>query len=104
MNVTNDDDTPMLYVNVRVAAGGVMVFTGNVPCVAGMWLAAVNQPPAKVEARRYGTADAFANLQTAPVDLSPYDTQSVKFEFRVTGLAVSSSARAAIPVRVTYNP
>jgi hypothetical protein len=104
VNVTNDDGTPILYANVRVASGGVMTFTGNVPCVSGMHLAATNDASAKIEARRFGTSDAFSNLQTAPIDLTAYAGETVKFEFKVTGLSVSSSAHVAIPVRVTFNP
>lgn len=104
MNVTNDDGTPILYVNVRVAAGGTMTFTGRVPCAAGKWLASSGDAGAKIEARRHGTADAFADLSSDPVDLAPFAGQTIKFEFRVTGLAVATSTRAALPVRVTYNP
>lgn len=104
MNVTNDDGTPMLYVNVRVASGGSVTFTGRVPCAAGKWLAAGSDTGAKIKARRYGTADAFTDLGSDPIDLTPYDSQIVKFEFRVTGLSVSASARAALPVRITFNP
>lgn len=104
MNITSDDGTPMLYVNVRVASGGVMTFTGRVPCAAGKWLAAGSDTAAKIEARRHGTADAYTDLAAAPVDLTPYGGETVKFDFRVTGLSVSVSARAALPVRVTFNP
>lgn len=104
MNVTNDDGTPLLYVNVRVGSGGVMTFTGRVPCAAGKWLAARSDTGAKIEARRHGTADAYTDLAAAPLDLTPYDSQIVKFEFRVMGLSVSTSTRAALPVRVTFNP
>lgn len=104
MNVTNDDGTPMLYVNIRVASGGQMTFTGNVPCAAGKWLAASDDASARIEARRHATAAAFADLAATPIDLTPFETQIVKFEFRVTGLSVSTSARAALSVRVTYNP
>lgn len=101
MNVTSDSGAPMLYANARVQIGGVMTFTGRVPCAAGKWLAAGVSPTAKIEARRFGTADAFADLGTDPIDLSPYDGQTVKFEFRVTGLA---AGLAALRARVTYNP
>lgn len=102
MNITNDDGTPLLYVNVRVASSGVMSFTGRVPCAAGKWLAASGGgAAAKIEARRFGTADAFADLATDLIDLTPYDGQTIKFEFRVTGLAPGLAALRAL---VTYNP
>lgn len=103
MNVTNDDGTPMLYVNVRVAAGGVMTFAGRVPCAAGRWLTAGASATAKIEARRFGTGDSFADLSSTPIGLTPFDGETVTFEFRVTG-TVSASARAALRVRVTFNP
>lgn len=101
MNVTNDDGTPMLYVNARVKAGDAMTFAGRVPCAAGKRLAAGASATAKIEARRFGTADAFADLAADPIDLTPYDGQTVKFEFRVTGLA---PGLAALRTLVTFNP
>ena len=104
LNVTNDNGTPLLYVNARVKAGDVTLFTGHVPCAAGMWLAASSAASAKIEAKRHGTADAFSDLNAAPINLTPYDTQTVQFDFRVTGMSVTTSARAALRVRVTHNP
>lgn len=104
MNVTNDDGTPLLYVNARVTEGSEMAFTGNVPCRAGMFLSATQDAAAKIEARRSGTADAFADLEAAPISLTPYAGSVIKFDFRVTGLPVTTSARASLPVKVTYNP
>jgi hypothetical protein len=76
----------------------------RVPCAAGLFLASPGHESAQVLARRSGTSDAYADLSTDPLDLSPYAGTVVEFDLKIHTLAVSASVFAAIPLVVTANP
>lgn len=104
--ITDATGAPLLYVNLNLNAStdsGVVV--GRVPCAAGKWLtASPAQSGASVLARRTGSGDAFQDLATSPIDLTPYDGSTVSFDFKVHSNAITGFERVALPVRVSYAP
>lgn len=103
--VTDTAGAPVSLISLSLAASSSSaVVELLVPCVAGMYLAASSEAGARVLARRTGSGEAFADLSTSPVLLTPWAGQSVAFDFQVAAGAVEGRAFMALPVRVTFNP
>jgi hypothetical protein len=104
--ITDTGGAPILYINLQLAANNdSVVVVGRVPCEAGLYLTAspVNAS-ASVKARRTGSGDAFQDLATSPIDLTPYAGTVVSFDFKVHSSNVTGFARVALPVRVSFTP
>lgn len=104
--ITDAGGSPLMYVNLQLPAStDSVVVVGLVPCSAGRFLtAAPLNSSASVLARRTGSGDAFQNLATSPINLAPYDGETISFDFKVHSQAITGFARVALPVRVSYSP
>jgi phage terminase large subunit-like protein len=104
--ITDTSGQPLLYVNLSLTElTDSPVVVVLVPCAAGKWLAASPVVAAAyVEARRTSSGDLFQDLSVAPIDLTPWDGQTISFDFKVHANDVSGLQRVALPVRVTFQP
>ncbi len=105
--ITDTTGQPLLYVGLRLEneLTDSAVIVARIPCAAGKWLSASPvSPGASVMARRTGSGDAFVHLAVTPIDLTPFDGQTVQFDFKVRANDVSGLVRMALTVRVGYTP
>jgi hypothetical protein len=105
-SITDTTGQPILYVNLSLTElTDSAVIVAVVPCAAGKWLSAAPVVAAAyVEARRTSSGDLFQDLSVAPIDLTPWDGQTISFDFKVHANNVTGLQRVALPVRVTYQP
>lgn len=78
------------------------VFVARVPCHAGRTLAADPDAGLTVEARPTASGDPFVDIAAAPYDLTPFDGETVSFDFRLTAGAVSDSSPLQAVIRLAY--
>lgn len=103
--ITDTNGEPLLYVNLSLTENAdSVVIAALVPCKAGKYLASNSDAGAQVLARRTGSGGSFVDIATSPIDLTPYDGETVSFDFKVHSNSVSGLERVALPVRVTFNP
>jgi hypothetical protein len=103
--ITDADGVPLGYVAQALPEGTESgVLEVRVPCSAGRFLTAADDPIVRVLARRTGSGDAFVDLQSAPYDLTPHDGETVAFDVKLLTGAVSANTTFAVPVRVTPRP
>lgn len=103
--ITDTTGAPLNNVALEIDADAEsVVVVGLVPCIDGMFLTVANTPQAAVLARRAETADPFVDIDAAPIDLTPYDGQTIPFEFKIAAGSVAGNLTVALPVRVTFSP
>jgi hypothetical protein len=100
---TDSAGVSLSFVSVEVDEGATTpVFVAKVPCRAGRVLTADPDSGLTVTARRTGTGAAFADIASAPVDLTPFDGLTVSFDFKVTAGAVSANSPLQAVVKIAY--
>lgn len=105
-SVFDTSDNPLTHVAINLSENGVRTFAVRVPCIAGMFLTAdvPGDAPATISARITGSGDPFVDIAETPLTLTEFDGETVEIDIRVEAGDVAGRARAALPVRVTYNP
>ena len=105
-NVTDTAGNPLTQISlVLPESSESAVIVIRVVGVAGMFLTADATASAQVLARRTGSGAAFADIDAAPISLTPWAGQSVDFDVKISAGAVSGGiVRVGVPVRVTFNP
>ena len=89
MSVQQNSDTSVLVVEV--------------PCTAGMSLTCNGDPSASVLMRRTGSGDAFQDIATSPISLTPYAGTTQSFDLKIHAGAFSGLLkRVSLPVRVKF--
>lgn len=73
----------------RIAESSNYTFPLVLSCYSGFQLRAQTNAVVTVSARRTGSGDAFQNIQTAPLDLTAYDSRKVSFDIKLTAAAIS---------------
>jgi hypothetical protein len=101
--ITDTSGNPLTHVALVQAPSsesGVIVI--RVPCSTGQKLKADAGADARVLARLTGSGASFQDIGVTPISLTPYADSVVSFDVKIQTGAVSQPARAALPVRVTY--
>jgi hypothetical protein len=102
MPITDTAGNPLTAVNLTIVEQtDSATIRALVPCRAGFYLTADNQTSVSVFARRYNVGASFQNLDSAPINLTPFAGQTIEFEFKITAGDVSQITNVALPVRVT---
>lgn len=105
LSILDTTDQPITYVSLQQEENSdstIMVI--RVPCAAGQSLTADDDSDVRILARENGTADAFVDIQSSPIDLTPYADTNQDFDVKVHTNGVSGIVPTAVGVRVTYNP
>lgn len=103
--VTDILGTLLDNVNVLLVEGTEsFVLVAIVPCEAGRYLTASDDPLVRVLVRVTGSESPFVDIATTPFDLTPFDGDNTQFDFKLSAGAVAASVIAAVRVRVTPNP
>lgn len=111
-SISDTSDQPLTYLSLRqVEQLDSAVFVVRVPAQVSRWLAADDNDYLRVLARRSGTADAFVDLATSPIDLTPFagidgfgTLFTVDFDIKVHTNAVTANRREGVNLKVTFNP
>ena len=82
------DDTRILAGSVAVRSTETETLTVKIDCLDGYQLSAHTVADCVVEARHDG--DAWVNIETTPIDLTPWDGDREIFEIRVTAPTITS--------------
>lgn len=105
MNILDTADVPITYVGLQQAEGtDSQIIIIRVPCLNGQFLVASDVSEARVLVRENGTLDAFQDISTLPIDLSPFAGTNQDFDLKVHTESVVGIVPVAVGVRVTYNP
>lgn len=97
--ITDTNDVPVTYLNFSLPESiDSAVFTLKVPCKAGQVLKADPNPNVSIFGRVSGVG-SYVNLNTAPIDLTPYAGTNQAFDLFVRTGAVSGLISTAVPVR-----
>lgn len=103
--VTDTNDVTLSYVSLILEEGTESaIFVVRFPARAGQFLAANDDALVEALGRKSGTSDAFVNLFTDPIDLTPYDGQTVDFDIKASAGMVTFLQRVGLQIRITYNP
>lgn len=104
MDITDTNDVPITYLSFTQAEStDGTVFVIRVKCLSGLKLVAQDVADVRVLARRHGTVDAFVDIATSPIALTPYAGTSVDFDVKLHTNAVTAFVSTAVEIRVTYN-
>lgn len=103
--ITDTNDVPVNYLHFSQAESlDSAVFVLRIPCVAGQWLAADANSDVSIMAREHGTADAYVDLSSSPIDLTPYAGSDQDFDFKVHTNAIAGLVSTAVNLRCTATP
>ena len=103
--ITDTNDVPITYLRfAQVENSDSAVFVVRVPCASGQWLKAADDANARLLGRRHGTADAFVDLASNPISLTPYAGTNTDFDLKLHTNAVAGLVATAVELRATFNP
>jgi hypothetical protein len=102
--ITDTSNVPISYLRFsQVESADSAVFVVRVPCVAGQALKAEDNADVRVLGRRHGTADAFVDLASNPISLTPFAGTNTDFDLKLHTNAVAGIVSTAIELRATFN-
>lgn len=103
--ITDTAGVPITYLNfTQVESSDSANFTVRVPCIAGQWLKADDNPDVRILARPAGSMGSFVDLATDPISLDPYAGTNADFELHLHTNAVAGLVSTAVELRATFNP
>jgi hypothetical protein len=96
--IRDTDNSPISTYIGAIAPSGVFTTTMHIDCEENSKLSSESTSAYAVEARKVGDA-SWTNLETTPIDLTPYAPARTAFQLRITaGAAISGRNRFAVRV------
>jgi len=104
MNVLDAGNQPLTFINLQQAeSSDSQIFVIRIPCASGQFLTADDVTEARVMVRPFGVG-SYVDVQSSPIDLTPYDGTIQDFEMKFHTTSVTGIVPVVIDVRVTYQP
>lgn len=100
--ITDINDIPITFLSYTIpeSTDGPL-FVLRIPVLVGHVLTATDNPNARVLVRRTGTADAFVDIQTSPIDLDSFVTDTVDFDAKIHTNAIVGLVSTAVDILVS---
>lgn len=99
--IFDQDGNPISSFSTLIESGDVQTYNLRVECRAGYSFYAEVVSDLTLEAKR--TLDSsWVDIETTPIDLSPWDGTTQNFQFRVTAGTVTELFRKAFSLRVAH--
>ncbi len=95
--IRDNDDNPISAFTGAIAPSGVVTCTVKIDCEENRKLYADATSDFAVVARKLGDA-SWINIETTPIDLTPYAPAREQFEIRITAGSVSGRNGFAVTV------
>lgn len=93
------DNNPLSSFSMSIASGDDAVLQLQLDCLSGYEFFSLSVSNIAVEARKQGDV-SWTNIETTPIDLSPYNGLREIFEVRLTADVVSAINRRSFALKV----
>jgi hypothetical protein len=98
--IYDHDDRPLLSTTLSIASEEDLQFKIYIDCRAGFSLRATTVADITVLARPQGVSGAFTNIETTPLDLTPYAGTKKEISIKIEADAFTEYARRSFFLEV----